>query len=50
MDYLNVESVKMVYNAPQGASEFVVNDDIRIIIMPISFDHTCEYDAKLELI
>lgn len=50
MGYLNVESVKMVHNAPQGANEFVVNDDIRIIIMPILFDQTNKCGAKLELI
>ena len=49
MGYLNVESVKMVHNAPQGANEFVVNDDIRIIIASILFECSKECDAELEL-
>jgi hypothetical protein len=50
MKYINVDTVKMTHNAPYGASEFIINKDIRIIIMPMSFDYNCECSAKLELI
>lgn len=50
MDFLNVASVKMVHNSPKGANEFVVNDDIRIIIASMLFDYSKECNAELELI
>ena len=49
MDFLNVASVKMVHNSPKGANEFVVNDDIRIIIASMLFDYSKECNAELEL-
>lgn len=50
MDFLNIASVKITNNHCREASEFVVNDDIRIIIMPISFGFTRKCDTKLKLI
>lgn len=49
MDFLNIVSVKMVHNSPKGANEFVVNDDIRIIIASMLFDYSNECNAELEL-
>lgn len=49
MDFLNVASVKMVHNSPKGANEFVVNDDIRIIIASMLFNYSKECNAELEL-
>lgn len=50
MDFLNIASVKITNSHCREASEFVVNDDIRIIIMPISFGFTRKCDTKLKLI
>lgn len=49
MDFLNIASVKMTHNSPKGANEFVVNDDIRIIIASMLFDYSKECNAELEL-
>ena len=49
MDFLNIASVKMTHNSPKGANEFVVNDDIRIVIANMFFDYSKECDAELEL-
>lgn len=49
MDFLNIASVKMVHNPPKGANEFVVNDDIRIVIASMLFDYSKKCDAELEL-
>ena len=49
MDFLNIASVKMVHNSPKGANEFVVNNDIRIIIASMLFDYSNECNAELEL-
>lgn len=49
MDYLNIASVKMTHNSPKGVNEFVVNDDIRIIIASMLFDYSNECNAELEL-
>lgn len=50
MDFLNIAAVKMVHNSLKGANEFVVNEDIRIIIASMLFDYSKECDAELELI
>lgn len=49
MDFLNIASVKMTHNSPKGANEFVVNDDIRIVIASMLFDYSKECNAELEL-
>ena len=49
MDFLKVVSVKMTNNSPKGANEFVVNDDIRIVIASMLFDYSKECNAELEL-
>lgn len=49
MDFLKVASVKMIHNSPKGGSEFVVNEDIRIIITSMLFDYSKKCDAELEL-
>ena len=50
MDFLDITSVKMTNNHRLEASEFVVNDDIRIVIIPILFDYQkSECSVKLEL-
>ena len=51
MDFLNITSVKMTNNHRMEASEFVVNDDIRIVIMPMLFDYKnskCSVRLKLK--
>ena len=50
MDFLDITSVELIYNHYRNASEFVIDEDIHIELMPMLFDHTCECDAKLELI
>ena len=50
MDFLKVASVKMTHNSPKGANEFVVNDDIRIIIASMLFDYSKECNAELEFL
>lgn len=49
MDFLEITSVELVFNHHRNASEFVIDGDIRIEIMPIFFDHTRNCDAVLEL-
>lgn len=49
MELLNVDTVKMTHNDPKGGNEFVINHDIRIIIMSMIFDYNCECSAKLKL-
>ena len=46
-DFLKVASVKMTHNSPKGANEFVVNDDIRIIIASMLFDYSKECNVEL---
>lgn len=50
MDFLDITSVELIYNHYRNASEFVIDEDIRIELAPMLFDHTFECDAKLELI
>lgn len=50
MDFLDITSVELIYNHYRNASEFVIDEDIRIELVPMLFDHTCKCDAKLELI
>ena len=50
MDFLDITSLELIYNHYRNASEFVIDEDIRIELAPMLFDHTCECDAKLELI
>lgn len=50
MDFLGITSIELAYNPERGASEFVIDEDMRIELSPMLFDHTCECDAKLELI
>lgn len=49
MDFLDITSVELIYNHYRNASEFVIDEDICIELMPMLFDHTCKCDAKLEL-
>lgn len=49
MDFLGITSVELAYNPERGASEFVIDEDIRIELSPMLFDHTCKCDAKLKL-
>lgn len=49
MDFLEITSVELVFNHHRNASEFVIDEDIRIEIMPIFFDHTRNCDAVVEL-
>ena len=49
MDFLKITSVKMTNNYGEEVSEFVVNDDIRIDIMPIASDYVYECNTKIEL-
>ncbi len=50
MDFLDITSVELAYNSERGASEFVLDNDIRIILAPMLFDWTNKCNAKLELI
>lgn len=44
MDFLNIASVELTYNHYRNASEFVIDEDIRIELAPILSDHS---DAKI---
>lgn len=50
MDFLGITSVELAYNSERGTSEFVLDNDIRIILAPMLFDWTNKCNAKLELI
>ena len=49
MDFLGITSADLISNSDRWSNEFILDDDIHIMLMPILFDHTCECDAKLEL-
>ena len=49
MDFLGITSADLISNPDRWPNEFILDDDIHIMLMPILFDHTCECDAKLEL-
>lgn len=49
MDFLGITSVKLTHNPNRAANEFVLNDDIRIILMPM-LSPWDEYDAIVKLI
>lgn len=49
MDFLGVTSVEMVFNHRINASEFVIDEDIRIEIMPIYSYDDLPCDAKVNL-
>lgn len=44
MDFLDITSVELIYNHYRSASEFVIDEDIRIELAPILSDHS---DAKI---
>lgn len=50
MDFLGITSADLISNPDMWSNEFILDDDIHITLMPMLFDHTCECDAKLELI
>lgn len=49
MDFLGITSVKLTHNPNRAANEFVLNDDIRIILMPM-LSPWDECDATVKLI
>lgn len=49
MDFLGITSADLISNPDMWSNEFILNNDIHIMIMPMLFDHTCKCDAKLEL-
>lgn len=49
MDFLGITSADLISNPDRWSNEFILDDDIHIMLMPILFDHTCKCDAKLEL-
>ena len=50
MDFLGITAADLISNPDMWSNEFVIDEDIRIELSPMLFDHTCECDAKLELI
>lgn len=50
MNFLGITYVELIFNHYGNAGEFVIDEDIRIELASMLFDHTCECDAKLELI
>lgn len=50
MEYLGITSVELTNNTERGGNEFVLDNDIRIILAPRLFDWTNKCNAKLELI
>ena len=49
MDHLGVTDAELLFNPEIKANEFAI-EDIRIDLAAMLFDHTCECDAKLELV
>lgn len=49
MDFLGITSADLISNPDMWSNEFILDNDIHIMIMPMLFDHTCKCDAKLEL-
>lgn len=49
MDFLGITSVKLTHNPNRAANEFVLNDDIRIVLMPM-LSPWDECDATVKLI
>ncbi|PIK19777.1 hypothetical protein [Prevotella intermedia] len=50
MDFLDISSVELTHNSPKAPNQFVLNEDIQIVLMPIIFGdnhHNC--DAVVEL-
>lgn len=45
MDFLGIISVELTHNPERGANEFVLNDDVRTMLMPILYDDTITCDA-----
>lgn len=50
MEFLGITSVELTNNTERGGNEFVLDNDIRIILAPRLFDWTNKCDAKLKLI
>lgn len=50
MDFLRITSVKLTHNSNRAANEFVLNDDTRIILMPIFLDPYDEQDATVKIV
>lgn len=49
LDFLGITSVELTHNPERGGNEFVLNDDIRIILMPM-LSPWDEYDAAVKLV
>lgn len=49
MDFLGITSVELTHNPERGGNEFVLNDDVRIILMPM-LNTGIEYDAAVKLV
>ena len=49
LDFLGITSVKLTHNPNRAANEFVLNDDICIILMPMLSPWN-EYDAAVKLV
>ena len=49
LDFLGITSVKLIHNPDITANEFVLNDDIHIILMPM-LNPLNEYDAAVKLV
>ena len=49
MDFLGITAADLISNPDMWSNEFVLDNDIHVVLMPILFDHTCKCDAKLEL-
>lgn len=50
MEFLGITSVELTNNTERGGNEFVLDNDIRIILASMLFDWTNKCDAKLKLI
>lgn len=50
MDFLRITSVELTHNPKRGANEFVLNDDVRTMLMPILYDDTITCDATVKLV
>ena len=50
MDFLRITSVELTHNPERGANEFVLNDDVRIRLMPMLYDRLFPCDATINLV
>lgn len=49
MDFLGIKSVELTHNPERGGNEFVLNNDVRLMLMPMRYDRLFPCDATIIL-